>query len=152
MITVSAVDLSRLQAHLAELSASLGGDEVAASLMAGAFVLEGEAKNNIQRMKAIDTGFMLNSVYSTSRPENNFADAEAKAKAKNASEDMLPQVRVGKAQAAVCVGAKYANHIEYGTARMASRPFLRQAAQTHSDEAVEAIGEAIERKMERIFR
>lgn len=151
MITASVVDLARLQAHLAELQQAMGGDEAAQALMAGAFVLEGEAKNNIQRMKAIDTGFMLNSVYSTSRPEDNFSGAEAKAKAKNADADLLPQVRVGKAQAAVCVGAKYANHIEYGTARMVGRPFLRQAAQTHSDEAVQAIGEAIERKMERIF-
>lgn len=152
MISASTVDLNRVLSRLNELQDAMGGDEAAQALMAGAFVLEGEVKNNIQRMRAIDTSFMFNSVYSTSKPENNFGDAQAAAKSCNPKAEMLPQVTLPTAQAAVCVGAEYANHVEYGTRRMAARPFLRQAAQTHGDDAVNAIAEAIERKMERIFR
>ena len=152
MMSASVVDLDRVSGRLDELARAMGNDEASKALMAGAFVLEGEVKNNIQRMKAIDTGFMLNSVYSTSKPENNFGDALSAAKRRNADAEMLPHVQLPSAQAAVCVGAEYAIHIEYGTARMPARPFLRQAAATHGGEAVDAIAEAIERKLEQVFR
>lgn len=152
MMSASVVDLDRVSGRLDELARAMGNDEAAKALMAGAFVLEGEVKNNVQRMQAIDTGFMLNSVYSTSKPENNYDRARGDAKNRNADAEMLPQVQLPTAQAAVCVGAEYAIHIEYGTARMSARPFLRQAAQTHGGEAVDAIAEAIERKLEQVFR
>jgi len=152
MMSASVVDLNRVSGRLSELARAMGNDEAAKALMAGAFVLEGEVKNNVERMKAIDTGFMLNSVYSTSKPSNNYDRARGDAKNRNAEGEMLPQVQLPTAQAAVCVGAEYAIHIEYGTSRSASRPFLRQAAQTHGGAAVDAIAEAIERKMEQVFR
>lgn len=152
MMTVDTVDLSRLSGRLDELADALGGDEVAKALLAGAFVLEGEAKQNVQRMKAIDTGFLLNSIHSTSRAGSNYADAESAAKSRNGDGKMFPEPRMGKGEAAVAAGAEYARHVEYGTVRMTARPFMRQAVERASGDAVDAIGEAIERKMERIFR
>lgn len=152
MITVDTVDLSRLERHLDELAAALGSDEVASALMAGAFVLEGAAKQNIQAMRAIDTGFLLNSIHSTSRAGSNYAEAQSAAKARNGDGKMFPELRMGKGEAAVAAGAEYARHVEYGTVRMPARPFMRRAVETASGDAVDAIGEAIERKMERIFR
>lgn len=152
MITIDTVDLSRLNGRLDELAATMGGDEVASALMAGAFVLEGEAKQNVQRMKAIDTSFMYNSIYSTGGKESGYAEARSAAKASNPDGEMFPEFKPGKESAAVCVGAEYARHVEFGTVRMTARPFMRQAVEMHGGDAVDAIGDAIERKMERIFR
>lgn len=152
MITVDTVDLSRLEGRLSELANAMGGDEVARVLMAGAFVLEGEAKQNVQKMRAIDTGFMLNSIYSTNGKDGNYDDARSAANGRKAGGDMFPEYKPGKESAAVCVGAEYAVHVEYGTVRMPARPFMRQAVATASGDAVDAIGDAIERRMETIFR
>ena len=152
MMTVNTVDLSRLQRRLDDLASAMGGDEVASALMAGAFVLEGEAKQNVQRMRAIDTGFLLNSIHSTSRAGSNYDKARSEAKARNGDGEMFPELRMGKGEAAVAAGAEYARHVEYGTVRMTARPFMRQAVERASGDAVDAIGEAIERKLERIFR
>lgn len=152
MITVDTVDLSRLTSRLAELQSQLGGDEVGNALLAGAFVLEAEAKQNVERMQAVDTGFLLNSIYSTTRRAGGHDDAMSAAKSRNARAVMLPEVRLNAAEAAVAAGAEYAVHIEYGTARMPARPFMRQAVAAKSGDAVDAIADAIDRKLRRIFR
>lgn len=143
MMTIDTVDLGRLSNRLDELADAMGGNEVAAALLAGAFVLEAEAKQNVQRMKAIDTGFMLNSIYSSDGNDSGYRPG---------GDRMLPEYKPPKAAAAVCVGAEYGMYVEYGTIRMPARPFMRQAVETHVDDAIDAIGEAIDRKMQRIFR
>lgn len=152
MMTVNVVDLSRLQGHLDELASAMGGNEVASALLAGALVLEAEAKQNVQRMKAIDTGFMLNSIYSATAAESGYDKARSDAKERSSDGEMFPEYKPPKAAAAVCVGAEYGMYVEYGTVRMPARPFMRQAVETHGDDAVDAIGEAIDRKMQGIFR
>lgn len=153
MITVDTVDLSRLTSRLAELQDALGGDEVGNALLAGAFVLEAEAKQNVERMRAVDTGFLLNSIYSTvGARAGGHGDAVSAAKSRNQRAEMLPEVRLNAAEAAVAAGAEYAVHIEYGTARMPARPFMRQAVAAKSGDAVDAIADAIDRKLRRIFR
>lgn len=152
MMTVDTVDLSRLSKRLDELASAMGGNEVAKALLAGAFVLEGEAKQNVQRMKAIDTGFMLNSIYSATASESGYSKARSEAQGRSSDGEMFPEYKPPKAAAAVCVGAEYGMYVEYGTVRMPARPFMRRAVETASGDAVDAIGEAIDRKMERIFR
>jgi len=152
MMTVDTVDLSRLTKRLDELAGAMGGNEVAKVLLAGAFVLEGEAKQNVQRMKAIDTGFMLNSIYSVTASESGYAKARSEATGRSDDGEMFPEYKPPKAAAAVCVGAEYGMYVEYGTVRMPARPFMRQAVETHGGDAVDAIGEAIDRKMQKVFK
>jgi HK97 gp10 family phage protein len=152
MMTVSTVDLNRVAGRLNQLANELGENEVARVLMAGAFVLEGEAKKNVVDMKAVDTGFLLNSIHSTSTADSGYADALSKAKQRNANATMTPEYKAPKGSAAIVAGAEYAYFIEYGRSRSNARPFMRRAVEVGSGEAVEAISAAIDDVMERIFR
>jgi len=96
-----------------------------------AFQIETQTKANIQKNNQIDTGFMLNSVYTVAeaggntyaatRPTADYTSRKsgAKAKRKRAPQRTVP----GKASAIVAVGAEYAVHQE------TKKPFLYPAAE-----------------------
>lgn len=147
MITVDVVNLSRVAGALQRLVDATGdAREVERALLAGALVIEGEAKLNVQRMNAIDTGFMLNSIYSAAKVESGYSDAKNDAESRGDAV-MRPEVKPEDMTAIVAVGAEYAPHVEYGTYRMAARPFLRQAVQNRRDDAVDAIADAVTRRI-----
>lgn len=92
-------------------------DASEAALAALAFQIEAQTKANIQANGQIDTGFMLNSVYSLARAQHTGAtthDSTWKSgKYTNKAGDSVsrkraPRRTLGEATAAVAVGANYA--------------------------------------------
>lgn len=80
------------------------------ALEALAFEVEGQAKINIQQNGQVDTGFLLNSVYTITPASSGFAAAQSAA-ALRAPRSMAPAPQVGEG-AAVVVGAEYAIYQE----------------------------------------
>lgn len=97
-------------------------------LEAVAFQVEGLAKINIQQNGQIDTGYMLNSVYTVTPQSSGFAAAAGAAGARNpnAAMESAPTVAEG---AAVVVGANYAIYQEVRL------PFLYPAAEEAARQA-----------------
>lgn len=81
------------------------------ALEAAAFNIEGQAKKNIVKNDQIDTGFMLNSVYTVTPDNSGYSQAEALANAQNPDGVMLPEENLpdvsGQLAAIVAVGAEY---------------------------------------------
>ena len=48
--------------------------------------------------------------------------------------------------------AEYAAHLEFGTSKMAARPYMRPAAQARSGEVAQMVGAAVSAELKRIFR
>lgn len=78
----------------------------AVNLPAIALQIEGQAKANIVENDQIDTGFMLNSVYSTGPEGSTYGAAKSEASKKNPAGGMAPEVDP-QGGAAVAVGAEY---------------------------------------------
>lgn len=96
-----------------------------------AFQIEAETKVSIQRNGQIDTGFMLNSVYTLARAQHTGASTRdstwtngvyTNRKGQAVRRRREPRQTLGGAQAAVVVGADYAIYQE------AKKPFLYPAA------------------------
>lgn len=86
------------------------------ALAALALTMEGQAKINIQTNDQIDTGFMLNSIYTITKEGDSHGEAAAAAEAQvkgKAKRTMAPAARLpGDASAGVIVGANYAVYQE----------------------------------------
>jgi len=122
-------------------------DATAEELAAFAFQIEAQAKVNIQENRQIDTGFMLNSVYTVSQAGSSYGSANktgaynnragSKVKRKIAPERSLPK----KAAAIVAVGADYAIYQEE------KKSFLYRAAQTASSEMAKDVKLNIKKRL-----
>jgi hypothetical protein len=89
------------------------GDVSAEILAALALQIEAQAKVNIQANGQIDTGFMLNSVYTVTDDGSSYNDARGAAESQNEAGGMAPEVALADgASAAVAVGAEYAIYQE----------------------------------------
>lgn len=81
-----------------------------------AFDIEAHAKKNIQENGQIDTGFMVNSVYTVTDADNTYGQANKSGRYKNSAgsnvqRDLAPQARLPRSNepvALVAVGAEYA--------------------------------------------
>jgi hypothetical protein len=79
------------------------------ALVALAMQIEGQAKICIVENDQVDTGFMLNSVYTIERSGSGYGAATSAALARNQDARMAPEERLpGDAAAGVIVGAEYA--------------------------------------------
>jgi hypothetical protein len=106
------------------------------AMAALALQVQGQAEVNIQTNDQVDTGFMINSVYTVSPQGSGYAAAQAKALAKNSAGQMAPQVQLTPAAAAAIVaGAEYAIYQEM------DRSFLYRALEMVAPKA----GATIER-------
>lgn len=97
-----------------------------------ALQIEAQTKVNIRDNDQVDTGFMMNSVYTVTEKGSGYGEAKASAEGQatnragehvDHSEDMGPEPPLGDATAAVAVGALYAIYQE------AKRSFLYAALQ-----------------------
>jgi hypothetical protein len=84
----------------------------AVDIEAMAHRIEERTKGNIVENDQVDTGFMLNSVYVITDAKSGYSAAQATATALNPQAMMLPPPPLGKADAAVVVGAEYAIYQE----------------------------------------
>lgn len=96
---------SNIDSIISQLSAS-GRNAIrdaAKELTDTAYEVESEAKQNIQRNRTVDTGRLLGSVTTEIRGSGVNTKAE------------------------IGTNVEYANYIEYGTSKMAAKPFLTPA-------------------------
>ena len=140
-VTVDAADVLRM---LQRAEHALAGLALRDGLLAGALVAETAMKQSIQagpksgrtyargrrvhqasapgQPPATDTGNLVNSIHSESR---------------------------GNDATAVVVGAEYGAPLEYGTARMGARPFVRPVADGKQDEIIDAVRRTVRAALER---
>jgi hypothetical protein len=95
-----------------------------AAIAALAFQIEGQTKANIVANNQVDTGFMLNSVYSVTPGGSTYGETGSG----NAERTIAPEVSVNEG-AAVAVGAEYAAFQE------AKKSFLIRAVETVATQA-----------------
>ncbi len=94
-----------------------------------AFRVEAEAKTNIQAHGLIDTGAMINSVYTAIGGESTQPPAQA------ANVDVVPLPEPqNKTTAHVGPSVHYAIYHEFGTRLMSARPYLGPAVETVAGE------------------
>jgi len=102
-----------------------------------ALKIEAKAK----RSAPVDTGFLRQSIYTTTEGGSDFAGASAAAKKRGAKRNkagsssaatLFPPVPAPMHnQAVIAVGATYGIFLEFGTSRMAARPFLTPALEAY---------------------
>ncbi len=127
-----------IQAKLHKLVQVGEGRIVRKALYAGGLVIEGEAKVNIQKVNAIATGFMMNSVYTTTQDKSDYGAINTPSQREG---HLLPAENPGAMEAIVAVGADYGIYVEFPTSRQPTgRPFLRPAADSHGSKVAQAIG------------
>lgn len=99
--------------------------------------IEQDAKLNVVDNDSVDTGALLNSIYSTTPDKSGYGNAEASASMAAAMPGahsgkpheftMMPEVPVGPMEAAVAVGAEYGVYVEFGTVFIPPAPFFGPA-------------------------
>lgn len=104
-----------------------------------AFTVEANTKVNIVDNDQVDSGFMVNSVYTVLPGEDNYTEAVAAAKAR-ALRKMGPKASLDGADAAVAVGAEYAIFQEL------HKSFLLKAVEQTKNDAPEAIKRVSQRQ------
>jgi hypothetical protein len=109
------------------------GQATRQALLAIGYQIEAQAKVNITNNGQVDTGFMLNSVYTTDGANGStYGPAERNAGARNPDVSMAPEVDPGEGAVAVAVGAEYAIHQE------TRNSFLYRAAEQVAGSVAEA--------------
>lgn len=99
-----------------------------------ALEIEGQTKLNIRHNDQIDTGFMLNSVYTVSRTSDTYAATQADGRYAGARREKAPKLSLpADVLALVAVAAVYAVYQE------SDRSFLYRAAETWTGVSGQAI-------------
>lgn len=83
-------------------------------------LVEGAAKTEIRRLQAIDTGRLRGSVTFATRRDESQPESPARSSDGVRRPSDNDVVHIG-------TNVEYAAYVEYGTARMAARPYLRNA-------------------------
>lgn len=120
----SDIDIRAAQSLFKQIGGAIEGGAVADALEAAGLVLESSMKHTIRRMDAIDTGFMLNTVQPVVDMQSPTSGV----------------VVVGTA-------ADYAIYVEYGTYKMAARPFVRTTKAEYGDDAINAVYKVLKQKL-----
>ena len=126
-------DRSKVTTYLKEIKL-IAKNANAQALQALALQIEGQTKVNIVENDQVDTGFMLNSVYSVGPNGSTYGDTDASGTTLSpingyVERNIAPEVKVDDGGAAVAVGAEYAVYQE------AKQSFLLRAAETVAQQA-----------------
>lgn len=117
-------NLPKVKAELAE--------RIPVILEAVGLQAEGNAIDEITKMKAVDTGRLRNSItFATSKTQgtpNTQGGSEAN------PEDYKPRATPEEGSVYIGTNVEYASYIELGARSMAPRPFLKNAIQNHQEE------------------
>lgn len=104
-----------------------------------AFRVEAEAKTNAQEQHVWDTGALVNSIYTEIGDPERYTEADAKVKAQ--ARDGEPPAETtplptpsNRTTAHVGPSVHYAIYHEFGTHKMAARPYLAPAVETVAGE------------------
>ena len=139
--------------------------ELAKAVAATAFTIQRDA----QRRAPVDTGTLKNSIYTvlhgSSGREEALANAEAawpgpgkKGTTHNPEKEPMPilpspaapvpittEPALGAFHAVVAVGVEYGQYVNYGTGRMAAKPFMTEAANANRNTLSKAVDAALKR-------
>ena len=141
--SVSVIGATVLADAIDGIADKLGGKEGDKALLKGAKVIEEFAKENVERMGAVDTGFLRESVYSATEKESGYDAARSAASVRNRQARMESEVKPDDGEAVVVAGAEHAKYVEHGTGRMAARPFMRQAIDKGRKKATKAVADGV---------
>lgn len=129
-------------------------DKLAAAL---AFALQEEAQTNIQAVGAIDTGAMLNSVYTeTAASRGQREQAISRAKSIGGHDVPIGEATAipGPGQAKVALAVAYAVYVEMGVENafnrgivIPGRPFLMPASETIKRDAERIVGNLVREEL-----
>lgn len=138
-ITVRVDGLSELGSRLKTLSADVANRIGRAATAAGAVVIRNAAQQNVP----VDTGNLKKNIIVKRLP---------KGESRLTSEHIVT-VRKGKLtkkqQATGLKDAYYGTFVEFGTAKMPARPYLRPAYDRNKELAVDAVKDRIEKRLKK---
>ncbi|MBF6592648.1 MAG: hypothetical protein IVW57_19230, partial [Ktedonobacterales bacterium] len=105
--------------------------------------IQARAQARLVRGYGYDTGFMKSSIYTVTSQGSSYG-----AKLHNqGNRELLPQAQrktgLGVASALVAVGAAYGQDVEFGTSKMAAKPFLIPAAEAVRPVLAEALSRLV---------
>lgn len=128
------VDVQINTGRLNRILRSLAGNrrEAVAKL---ALEVETQAKANIVQQDIVDTGALLNSVYTELPGANNFAAAKAAVESRNPDAVVAQLPAAADDEAHVGPSVEYAIYHEFGTSKMGARPYLGPAVAAAADAA-----------------
>lgn len=148
--TVEMKGLAAVQQKFKKLEAKVDGDALDRALYAGGLVIEGYAKINCERAGAVDTGFLMNSIFTKGHRISDETANKAAALQK-AHRTTFASPTVEKRTVLVSVGALYGVYVEYGTHKMTARPFMRKAVDENYQDAVDAISDNLDGMIEGVW-
>ena len=139
-ITVKVDGLADLGARMKGLSEAVNNRIARAATAAGAVVL----RNSAQQKVPVDTGNLKKNVIVKRLPKGE----------SNLTSEHIVTVRKGKLTAkqkgSGLKDAYYGQFVEFGTAKMPARSFLRKAYDEDKQKAVEAIKDRIEKRLKKV--
>ena len=138
--------LDEFMRRLASLSTVTRDETIGTALLAGALVLKGYAR------AAIANPPKSGKIYKHGKVAHQ-ASAPGEAPATDIGQlyDSFSTKRDG-AEARVDVHSEYAEALEFGSSKMAARPYLRPAMDEHKDAIVEAVASNFEAAIQRAMR
>lgn len=111
---------------------------------------ERKAKETISDMKAVDTGFLRNSItFALDGEPANIASYQDDPKEQTGTyDDIAPKEENGQRSVYIGTNVYYAPYVEIGTHKMDARPFLSQSIQTGKEEFDKLFNDAFHHYMD----
>lgn len=121
----------RIESNLPKVKAELA-ERIPAILEGIGLQAEGNAINEITKLKAVDTGRLRNSITFATSERQGTPNTQGGAQA--LPEDYKPRQTPEDGAVYIGTNVEYAQYIELGTSRMNPRPFLKNAIANHTNE------------------
>jgi len=128
--------LKELERKLLEMSPKLAKNALRAAVAAGARVVAAEARKNVP----VDSGTLRRSIY-TKQIREESGDTQ---------QTFYVGARQGKKEQAKNRDGWYFPFVEFGTEKMAARPFMRPAFESTKDAAVQAIKTRLAERIDKL--
>jgi len=128
--------LKELERKLLEMSPKLAKNALRAAVAAGARVVAAEARKNVP----VDSGTLRRSIY-TKQIREESGDTQ---------QTFYVGARQGKKEQAKKRDGWYFPFVEFGTEKMAARPFMRPAFESTKDAAVQAIKTRLAERIDKL--
>jgi len=128
--------LKELERKLLEMSPKLAKNALRAAVAAGARVVAAEARKNVP----VDSGTLRRSIY-TKQIREESGDTQ---------QTFYVGARQGKKEQAKKRDGWYFPFVEFGTEKMAARPFMRPAFESTKDAAVQAVKTKLAERIDKL--
>lgn len=136
VLKVEVQGLKELEQKLLQMAPKLARNGLRASVAAGARVVVAEARKNVP----VDTGTLRRAIYQKQIREQSSMTQQT----------FFVGVRAGKREQKKNRDGYYFPFIEFGTTKMAARPFMRPAFESTKGQALEAMKEKLAQRVEQL--